>query len=101
MERIIIIALSALISAVALVVAAAVLISGQIQKQGLDALFLILVCLLLVAAFLPIPVQAFRRGELQAALKRAKGEAKDKKNATATAAPQQEPVAQRKTEESG
>ena len=75
MERIIINALCALIAVVALVVAAWVLISGQIQRQGLDSLFLVLVCLLAVAIFLPTPVEAIRKG-LLADLRKQKATAK-------------------------
>jgi len=35
-----------------------VLFTGQIGKQGLDALFLLLVCLLFVAIFIPILLRA-------------------------------------------
>ena len=48
-------------------------ITGQIGKQGIDALFLLFVCLLVALIFAPIPVQALRQGLLQQALKRSKG----------------------------
>jgi hypothetical protein len=35
-----------------------ILLTGQIGKQGLDALFLALVCLLFIAMFIPIPLRA-------------------------------------------
>ena len=35
-----------------------ILFTGQIGKQGLDALFLLLVCLLFIAMFIPIPLRA-------------------------------------------
>jgi hypothetical protein len=37
-----------------------ILFTGQIGKQGLDALFLLLVCLLFVAIFIPILLRAVR-----------------------------------------
>ena len=46
------------------------LITGQIGRQGIDALFLIAVCLLIAAAFAPIPLQAFRQGVFADVLKR-------------------------------
>jgi hypothetical protein len=45
-----------LIALVSLAAVAWVLITGQIGKQGLDALFLVLVCLLFVVMFLPIAI---------------------------------------------
>ena len=39
------------------------LVSGQIHKQGIDALFLVTVCLLIALMFAPIPIGAIRRGE--------------------------------------
>jgi hypothetical protein len=41
------------------------LVTGQIYRQGIDALFLVTVCLLIVLMFAPIPVGAFRRGEVR------------------------------------
>jgi hypothetical protein len=40
-------------------------VTGQIYRQGIDALFLVTVCLLIAAMFAPIPVAALRRGELR------------------------------------
>ena len=39
-----------------------ILFTGQIGEQGLDALFLLLVCLLFIAMFLPIPLRAMPPG---------------------------------------
>jgi glucan phosphoethanolaminetransferase (alkaline phosphatase superfamily) len=44
----------------AIAAAAWTAITGQIVRQGIDALFLILVCLLVAAAFAPIALQALR-----------------------------------------
>jgi hypothetical protein len=45
----------------ALAVAGWTVATGQIQQQGLDALFLILVCLLLAAGFAIVPFLAYRK----------------------------------------
>ena len=95
MEQIILNALCVLLSIIGLAVAAWVVISGQIQKTGLDALFLVIVCLLAVVIFLPTPIQAIRKGllgDLQ------KGKAKPPGAAEAKAQPA---VASQKTEQSG
>ena len=93
MEQLIIYATCVLISLVSLGVAAWVVISGQIQKQGLDSLFLVIVCLLAVVIFLPTPVEAVRKGRLRDALKgKAKPAAADEtKPASAVAAQKTEP----------
>ena len=49
-----------------------VLFTGQIGKQGLDALFLLLVCLLFIAIFIPLAVPS-RTWKKLAALKPRKG----------------------------
>jgi len=54
-----------LISAAALGVAARVVITGQIARQGVDALFLLVVCLLFAFAFSLPPLQVWRSGQLQ------------------------------------
>ena len=53
-------------------IAAAVwaLVTGQIEKQGLDAVFLIVVSLLIAAMFAPIPVKAIREESWRALLPR-------------------------------
>jgi hypothetical protein len=45
----------------ALAIAGWTVVTGQIRQQGLDALFLILVCLLLAAAFVIVPFLAYRK----------------------------------------
>ena len=50
--------------------AAWVLFTGQIGKQGLDALFLLLVCLLFIAVFIPIAVPSQTRKKLAALIPR-------------------------------
>lgn len=94
MERIIINALCLLLSIIALAAAAWVVISGQIQKTGLDALFLVIVCLLAVVIFLPTPIEAIRKGFL--------GDLKKGKTnpAGAAEAKVQPAVASQKTEQS-
>ena len=54
----------------ALAVAVWTLVTGQVAKQGLDALFLILVCLLGAVMFLPFVAQAVRQGVFDDLLKR-------------------------------
>ena len=54
-----------LISAAALGVAGTVVITGQIARQGIDALFLLVVCLLFAFAFSMPPLQLWRSGQLQ------------------------------------
>ncbi len=46
-------------------IAAWAVISGQIADQGVDGLFLLLVCLLIACTFSIIPLQAVRKGLLQ------------------------------------
>jgi hypothetical protein len=93
MGRIVINVLCAIISLVALLIAAWVLISGQINRQGLDSLFLVIVCLLLVAIFLPTPVQAVRKGLL--------GDLRKHRKSKSTVEPAPQPaVAQQKSEQS-
>lgn len=50
-ERVIVIAVCALIALGSMVVLAWALITGQVREQGLDGLFLLVTCLLLSAAF--------------------------------------------------
>jgi type IV secretory pathway VirB6-like protein len=54
----------------ALSVAGWTLLTGQIQRQGIDGLFQILVCLLIAAALAPILVKAIRDGLFRDLLKR-------------------------------
>jgi hypothetical protein len=69
-QRLIFDVLCLFIAVVALGFAGWTVVSGQIHKQGIDALFLVAVCLLIVLVFAPMPVAALRRGELQQWLKR-------------------------------
>lgn len=55
----------ALLALVCLAVAGWTLITGQVGGQGVDGLFLLLVALLLAAAFSIIPLQAVREGMLR------------------------------------
>lgn len=52
---------SLLIAFGALAIAVWVLVSGQIQRQGIDGLFLFLVCLLIAVAFSVNPIRHFRQ----------------------------------------
>ena len=63
---------SFLIALGALGVAVWVLVSGQIQSQGIDGLFLLLVCLLIAVAFSLSPMQQIRRGVWRELLNRRK-----------------------------
>ena len=56
MEALVLRIVCGVIALVSLAAVAWVLITGQIGKQGLDALFLTLVCLLFAVVFLPIAV---------------------------------------------
>lgn len=55
----------ALVALAALAVAVRTVAAGQIGEQGLDALFVILVSLLVAAAFSVPPVVAWRKGLLR------------------------------------
>ena len=63
-----------LVALASLIIAAWTVITGQIAKQGIDALFLILVCLLFAFAFSLMPLQALRGGLLNDLLKGKKNE---------------------------
>jgi hypothetical protein len=60
-QEILINAFCALCGLIALGVAAWALISGKIAEQGLDGLFLVLICLLIAFAFSIIPLHAVRK----------------------------------------
>lgn len=64
--------LCGLIVAGALGVALWVVFSGRIAEEGVDALFLVIVCLLTAAIFAPMPLQAMRRLPLRGLLHRNK-----------------------------
>lgn len=51
-------------------IAAWAVVSGQIADQGIDGLFLLVVCLLIAFAFSVIPLQAVRKGLLKQMLSR-------------------------------
>ncbi len=72
-EQLIESAASALLALVALGVAAWALLSGQVRAQGVDGLFLIVICLLLAAAFSFVPFLAIREGLLRNILAVRKG----------------------------
>ena len=59
----------------ALAIAVRTLVTGELERQGIDALFLILVCLLVTVVFALIPVQAVRQGLLRDLLSRRRGKA--------------------------
>jgi Na+/melibiose symporter-like transporter len=63
-QRIVITTICLLVCLGGLAVSAWLILSGQIARQGIDALFLLAVALLMVFAFSLIPVQEFRRGLL-------------------------------------
>jgi hypothetical protein len=63
-------ALSAAIAVAALSAAAWAVFSGQLGAQGIDALFLLCVCLLTALVFGAIPLTLMRRGQLGNLLKR-------------------------------
>lgn len=65
LQRLIANVISLLIALAALGIAVWVLVSGQIGRQGIDALFLILVCLIMAFAFSLMPLQAWRAGEFR------------------------------------
>ena len=55
-------------------VAAWALASGQVWEQGIDGLFLVIVCLLIALVFAPIPLEAVRRSSLRSLLRRKKAQ---------------------------
>jgi len=74
-EDLILLAFCLLIALGSLMVAGWFVISGQVSEQGVDGLFLVVVCLSLAAGFSFVPVQAFRQGlwnELRSARKAGK-----------------------------
>lgn len=69
-EILIINAVCLLIAAGALGVAVWALITGQVEVQGIDGLFLIFLCLLIALAFSINPLYEFRKGALRNLVKR-------------------------------
>jgi len=64
-EQLVLYVLCLVIAAGSLAVAVWTLVTGQIGNQGLDAVFLIVVCLVFAAFFGFIPLKAFRDGSWQ------------------------------------
>jgi hypothetical protein len=64
-ERLVLLVVCGSIALGGIVTIAWILFTGQIGKQGLDALFLILVCLLFIAAFAPFALRAVPAGTWQ------------------------------------
>lgn len=79
-----------LIALCAVVVAGWAVFSGQIQEQGLDALFLILVCLLVAAVFALVPFLAYRKGLLRLRNAKPQPAPEARKKAEASAATQEQ-----------
>jgi hypothetical protein len=90
-QQILVAALCALIVLGSLAAILWVLVTGQIEKQGLDALFLLLVCLLMALIFLPIPLQALRQGVLKDMLKRKEKKAVEEEKRQAAPVVSQKP----------
>jgi hypothetical protein len=70
LEELIMIAVSLVVTLASLAVIAWTLFTGQIGEQGLDALFMITICLLMVVVFGAIPFSAWRKGTFKNLLKR-------------------------------
>jgi hypothetical protein len=75
----------------ALGVAAWALFTGMIAQQGVDGLFLILVCLLIAFTFSLAPVQAIRQGLLGEVLASYRSRAAGESKRVAQAAPRRTP----------
>jgi hypothetical protein len=69
-ERLVVSVVSLLIALGALTVVVWTVLSGAISTQGIDALFLIAIGLLIVLAFSPIPLQAIREGAFRGLFQR-------------------------------
>ena len=91
-ETIILNVFCAICGLAALGMAAAAVISGQIGAEGLDGLFLVLVCLLIASAFFVIPLQAVRKGLLRELLSRRAPKPADTKEPKAATAGKSEEV---------
>jgi hypothetical protein len=77
-ELLVINGLCLLIAVGALGVVAWALITGQLETQGIDGLFLILMCLLIAFAFAVPPMKELRKGALGELLKQRKQQAREK-----------------------
>ena len=75
----------------ALGIAAWALFTGIIAQQGVDGLFLILVCLLIAFTFSLSPVQAIRQGLLKEIMKQYRSRAAGEPKRVAEATPQRTP----------
>lgn len=74
LEELILSAISLLVAIGALAVLGWALVTGQVREQGLDALFLIAVCLLIAFTFGAIPLRTLRKVGLKGLLKRSRPE---------------------------
>ncbi len=72
--------------------AAWALLTGKAMEQGVDGLFLVIICLLFAALFAIIPLQSIRSGALQHLLMSKPAKADDKEE------PQSEPAAAGKSQ---
>ena len=61
------------------------LISGKASEQGIDGLFLVIVCLVFAALFSIIPMQSLRSGELMRVIKGNKPQAAEEESKAAPA----------------
>ncbi len=68
------------------------LLTGKAMEQGVDGLFLVIICLLFAALFAIIPLQSIRSGALQHLLMSKPAKADDKEE------PQSEPAAAGKSQ---
>ncbi len=89
-QRIALNALCLLLAFGALIGAAWALLTGQAGEQGIDGLFLVLVCLFMALLFSIIPLQAIRQGLLKDLLKRKHATAVEEKQEPVAAAPSRE-----------
>lgn len=64
-QRVVISAICLLVCTCGLAVSAWLIATGQIARQGIDALFLLMVALLMTFCFALIPVQQIRQGLLR------------------------------------
>ena len=62
------------------------LVSGRASEQGIDGLFLVIVCLVFAALFSILPVQSLRSGALMRIIKGNQPEAKEEAKAAPAAA---------------
>jgi len=76
-EQLIINALCLLIAIGAIGVAVWAVLSEQVTTQGIDGLFLIVICLLIALAFSFSPMRELRRGQWRHWLKRKKARTKE------------------------